>query len=545
MSDPEIQTPEEQRADRPAKTQPTLLTTPTHVHRHSAPLRGVDVIPSSEFGAGRFGRMFRNVPVFFHEESVVVELARRMIAEPEADPALDENKDPRVNPEIPAGYTYLGQFIDHDITFDPASSLERQNDPDAISNFRTPRFDLDSVYGTGPADQPYLYRHESEPVPHPHVPDVDLRRTTFRLGDHVDDDPAFVGPDLPRDTPRQLPDGTDVFHGRALIGDPRNDENLIVSQLHGVFLKFHNKVVEFVAAETPLRDENLFKEAQRLVRWHYQWVVIRDFLVRIVGDAVVDDILRRDQYVTSHGPIKIVRPRLQFYRHPGRSPFIPIEWSVAAYRFGHSMIRDSYFFNDFVKEAAGGRTLLFKADAAPQDELTHLNGFRRLPGKWGFQWKFFFQLEPEFTPQHSFKIDTSLAHPLGSLPPQVAANPSSLAQRNLVRGLRMGVPSGQTVAEAMGIEPLSPQEVGIEDLDAHLAQDTPLWFYILREAERREKGLRLGPVGGRIVAEVLIGLLAADPLSFLNVAPAFRPGPPFVGENGQFRMSDLIRFATS
>ncbi len=545
MSDPGVQTPEEQSADRPAEAQPTLLTTPTHVHRHSAPLRGIDVIPSSEFGAGRFGRMFRNVPVFLHEEAVVVELGRRMIADPAPVPIPEEDEDPRVNPHIPAGYTYLGQFIDHDITFDPASSLERQNDPDAINNFRTPRFDLDSLYGSGPADQPYLYRHGSEPIPHPQLPEVDLRHTIFRLGDPVDSDPAFAGPDLPRDMPRQLPDGTEVFHGRALIGDPRNDENLIVSQLHSVFLKFHNKVVELVAAETPLRDENLFKEAQRLVRWHYQWVAIHDFLARIVGDAVVDDMLRPIQYVTAAGPVELIRPRLQFYRHPGRSPYMPIEWSVAAYRFGHSMIRDSYFFNDFVKEAAGGRTLLFKADATPEDELSHLNGFRRLPEKWGFQWKFFFDVEPGFAPQDSFRIDTNLANPLGNLPPQVASNPSSLAERNLIRGLRMGVPSGQTVARAMGVEPLNPQELGIEDLDAHLAQDTPLWYYILREAEVREDGMRLGAVGGRIVAEVMIGLLAADPLSFISVAPAFRPGAPFVDEDGDFRMADLIRFATS
>jgi hypothetical protein len=241
------------------------------------------------------------------------------------------------------------------------SSLQRQNDPDALHNFRTPRFDLDSLYGRGPSDQPYMYEKVRG-------------RTLFTLGERVDDagDEASGGPDLPRNEPRRRGDD-EVFFGRALIGDPRNDENIIVSQLHLTFLKFHNRVIEHVADSTPLRDDNLFKEAQRLVRWHYQWVVVHDFLRRIVGDAVVDDILRPETYVAgvTGEEIAILRPRFQFYV-PREQAYMPIEFSVAAYRFGHSMIRGRYHINTFVKNARGDdNPIPVFGREEPPDELSN------------------------------------------------------------------------------------------------------------------------------------------------------------------------------
>src|SRR5262249_4606722 len=149
-----------------------------------------------------------------------------------------------------AGFTYLGQFIDHDLTFDPNSKLERENDPDALVDFRTPRLDLDSLYGDGPADNPFLYQDDG---------------VHFLLGLNQ----AFEE-DLPRNSAEAR---------RALIGDPRNDENLIVSQLHLAFLKYHNRVVDALRAIRPeLSGEKLFGEARRIVRWHYQWIVIHEFL---------------------------------------------------------------------------------------------------------------------------------------------------------------------------------------------------------------------------------------------------------------------------
>lgn len=532
--------------DRPREIFVTALTTPTAPRHHGAALRGVDVLPSSSFDGGRFGRMFRDVPVFEHNTDGLARLAQSMIAPPDAKdaapvadpPAADEDE----NPDIPAGYTYLGQFLDHDITFDPASSLQRQNDPDALHDFRTPRFDLDSLYGRGPADQPYLYRQGPQPLPHPELK-FDQRGIMLLLGRDVanrtdTEQRAFAGPDLPRNS-----------DGRAIIGDPRNDENLIVSQLQVLFLNFHNRMVERVSSQTGLSGENLFKEAQRLVRWHYQWLVVHDFLPRIVdgdpGDGstestgVLADILAAETYRVGGRDVTeacLVRPRLRFY-HPRRQPYIPVEFATAAYRFGHSMVRPGYFFNDFVKSETGNRrTAIFSDDPNP---LANLNGFRPLPDKWGFQWKFFYDVEAGFTPQRSYKIDTKLVHPLAQLPEDVADSPRSLAHRNLLRGLRLGVPSGQNVARAMGIEPLSDDDLGLDALAPEFADDSPLWFYILKEAETVGGSTRLGPVGGRIVAEVFVGLLAGDPLSYLNVAPNWTPD---LADGGRFGMPELIRF---
>jgi hypothetical protein len=536
---------------RPNEALSTVVTTETHSRSHASAQRGVGILPSSTFVEGRFGRMFRELPVFEHRPESLRRLAERMIVEPEPQkPAGAEDEDE--NPKIPAGYTYLGQFVDHDITFDPASSLQRQNDPDALHNFRTPRFDLDCIYGRGPADQPYLYRNGPEPVPLNGVRGVDLRGLQFLLGRDVGEGI----PDLPRNDEE-----------RALIGDPRNDENNIVSQLHSVFLRFHNRVVEHVAKDTVLRGDDLFKEAQRLVRWHYQWVVVYDFLRRIVGADIVADVLREETYRIggmAGEEKKIRRPHLLFYRYE-REPFIPIEFSVAAYRFGHSMVRPSYFINDFVKEQRESNTPdepripIFSDDLDP---LANLNGFRELPDQWGFQWEFFYEMsdvdgEERVKPQLSYKIDAELVDPLGKLPESIASDVRSLAERNLLRGLRLGLPSGQSVARAMGIEPLTDEQLELGDLtrDAgDLREHAPLWYYILKEAEELGGSVRLGPVGGRIVAEVFVGLLAGDPLSFLNVEPSWRPGPPFASEHPKppfsdeestFGMPDLVRFATS
>src|SRR5439155_9440801 len=175
-------------------------------------------------------------------------------------------QDDEENAGIPSGYTYLGQFIDHDITFDPSSSLMQQNDPDALVDYRTPRLDLDSVYGRGPADQPYMYT-------------ADGRK--FRLGRTLSENgKASKARDLPRFADPNDPQGAK----RALIGDKRNDENVIVSQLHSAILQLHNKLaVQDQAAS--------FEEIQRRVRWHHQWIVVNDFLVKICGEEVVHDIL--------------------------------------------------------------------------------------------------------------------------------------------------------------------------------------------------------------------------------------------------------------
>jgi hypothetical protein len=512
------------------------------------PPRGLERTPSSSELDGRFGRMFRDLPVLAPSDDSLVKLGQAMIQQLE-DGALDkplgvddddENRATMgAGLRLPAGYTYFGQFVDHDITFDPVSSLTRQNDPDALVDFRTPRFDLDSLYGHGPSDQPYLYSDGLH----------------LTLGRELSENTATKGPDLQR-----------VASERATIGDPRNDENLIVSQLQSTFIRFHNAVLDLIGAEHPERSkEDNFKLAQQTVRWHYQWVVVHDFLPRLVGEDVVADILKPETYLAAEGvAVEQLKAHLRFYGWQNE-PFMPVEFSVAAYRYGHSVVRPSYLINSVAKadpEVAGAsRIPLFSQTGGPKQSL---NGFRGLPDEWGVQWRFFLEgikdglPAEDHLPQPSYKIDAELSHPLGALPASTAgaeelvagfepAIAQVLAVRNLLRGKRLDLPAGQDVARAMGIEPLSEAElfdgVGIEDpVKADLAGRAPLWFYVLMEAEKRAESAHLGPVGGRIVAEVLIGLLDGDPLSFLSVEPNWKPTLPAASE-GTFALSDLINVA--
>ena len=514
--------------------------------RHGSAVRGMDNVPHSSIRDQRFGRMFRYLPAADFPEAALValadtishgEFAERIEAGVEVDTPLDQAEPADENPSIPSGYTYLGQFIDHDITFDPMSSLDRFNDPDALQDFRTPRLDLDSVYGSGPDDQPFLYDSDGKHL---------------LLGDDKDFDPRKARPDLPRNTadPR-----------RALIGDKRNDENLIVSQLHATFLRFHNRVLETEAGDD-------FALAQQIVRWHYQWIVLHDFIPRIVGPATYQEVIGGRGGMPAH----------RCYDAKGRYAYIPVEFSVAAYRFGHSQVRPSYALNRIVRsadpteQAFGGkrakfhRIPIFSLTDVTQKPLANLNGFRELPGFWAMDWAFFFDglasdgevPAGSIVPQPSYKIDTTLVDPLTSLPDrQSETNRArrSLSALNLLRGWRMGLPSGQSVARKMGLDALSDDQL-FDHADAdraaarqallaeaknRFADNCPLWFYILREAELVADGVHLGQVGGTIVAEVLSGLVMEDRFSFLAQWPNWRPTLPGA-TSGHFTMADLINF---
>jgi hypothetical protein len=451
--------------------------------------------------------MFRRLPPAPPLDDAALQALAESMREPEASdgggwggpttPPTDLD-----NPSIPAGYTYLGQFIDHDLTFDPVSSLQRQNDPDGLVDFRSPRFDLDSLYGSGPADEPFQYD-----ATQPGKLLVEANRNGIE--------------DLPRNS-------QDV----ALIGDPRNDENILVSQLQLVFLKLHNKLHDLVAADPNVPAEARFDEAQKLVRWHYQWVILHDFLPRIVGQQTLSRVLSFDD-----GSPEI---RRRFYK-PKTKPYMPVEFSVAAYRYGHSQVRPLYDLNGNVTNMP----VFAPGDAV--GELDDLRGFRRLPASWTAEWPLFFAIDGA-TPQPSRKIDAKLTAALFDLPGRPADQPQSLAFLNLKRGQALGLPSGQDVARLMRVpRVLSGSELGAPE-------PTPLWFYILKESElvladeadQATGGRHLGPVGGRIVAEVLLGLLELDPRSFVSMEPNWRPTlPTSDGAPESLQMADLVKFATT
>lgn len=471
--------------------------------------------PESQFhDRGRFGRLFPGLPVFAPDNAKVrealFELGKLGGLMDALDPRPGQPPDPNAsnidNETIPAGFTFFGQFTDHDLTFDPTSILERQNDPEAIENFRTPAFELDNVYGSGPRVSRHLY---------------DLRDPAKFLIEKLG------GPDSNDDMPRNS-------QNTALIADPRNDENTIVSQFHVAILKFHNAVVDHLRKKNP-NDPQVFDKAQRMVRWHYQWIILHDFLPRIVGQQVLDDVLDD-------------RPRERIFRWRNE-PFIPVEFSVAAYRFGHSQVRPGYPLNAGFGAGIFNDTLDPSA-ADPND----LRGGKRATRRF-VEWARFFDGlagSSGITPTPGKRIDPRLSTPLFKLligaPGQVGgadvgtlANPQSLAQRNLLRSLALKLPSGQAMAKRLGIKPLKLDE--LKNLGVGFDTSSPPWYYILRESqlEKDNEGRHLGPVGARIVAEVFIGVLRGDRFSFLNANPNWKP--ELANSEGKFVMADLLKFA--
>ena len=424
------------------------------------------------------------------------------------DPTKSQNN--LNSPTMTAGMTFVGQFLDHDMTLDPTSSLERQVDPEMIANFRTPTLALDNVYGAGPSGSPHLY-------------DQSATGRGIRL--LVEETGTPGKQDLPRNSQRV-----------ALIGDPRNDENLILSQFQLAMLKFHNACVGHVVSDIGLTEPGeIFAEAQRIVRWHYQWIIIHEFLEKTCGKDVVDSVINDGR---------------KFYKWKN-DPFIPVEFSVAAFRFGHSQVRPSYRAN-FGAGIAPTPFFGMIFSPTPSNVLDpdDLSGGCRAPRRF-VDWPTFFDFN-DGNVRPNKRIDTTISTALFHLPgsvvsnPDPASNPSSLAQRNLLRHLTFSLPSGQRVAQAMKLPVLSDTDLamlkpfGMDDR-------TPLWFYILREAAVTQNGgERLGPVGARIVAEVFIGLLEGDRTSYLSQDPDWEPFLPTIDPSRQhedFKIIDLLRFA--
>lgn len=490
----------------------TVNTNPSHGVAGRQPIKAFLKKPSANADPGLFGKIF-DLPAFSAPDAALQALADAMLDANPGDTAGD-------NPNVPSGFTYLGQFVDHDITLDLTSISEKQEDPHATFNFRTPRLDLDNVYGLGPDGSPQLYARDPANITQP-GPKLLIGKTLGVAG---------VPESFPNDLPRSP-------QGRALIGDHRNDENLLVAQTQLAFLKFHNKVVDLVAAESPaFTTSQLFTEARKQVTWHYQWMVLHDWVERITETGIV---------------AKILHDGRKFYRF-AKVPYMPVEFSAAAYRVGHSMVRQAYSHNRVFASAGLNLEFTFSGlsgeiigDLAPNPP-TGPFPVPVLPSNWIIDWSRFHEFDPPPAPtpnflfNHSRKIDPFLVSELHHLP----GGGGSLPFRNLKRGVMLGLPSGQDVARAMNMQALTPAEIATGTDGAVAAahgfdKDTPLWYYILKEAQVASGGLRLGPVGGRLVAEVFIGIVAGDVTSYLS-DPTWKPTLP-AKVPGTFLMSDLLR----
>jgi Animal haem peroxidase len=491
--------------------------------------------PTTRFG--RFGRLFPQLKSLVADNDALKALANTMRDDAATSALTSDDQN------IPAGYTYLGQFIDHDITLDITPLGAHENDPNAVIDFRTPRLDLDSVYGSGPTASPNLYDR------------LDPNKLAVgRCGPGAAGD-ANVKVGLPNDLLR-------TREGMALIGDPRNDENLIVAQTHLAFIKFHNAIVDRIVAAGGVPAPRIFDSARQQVLWHYQWIVLNDFLDRIVDFNDVHDVLTNG------------RKFFKFEQCSAFSvPFMPVEFSAAAYRLGHSMVRETYNYNRAFNDTNFNLLFHFTAlsggivsDLSPADrdankklaeQLKLLLPFvvDKLPGDWAIDWHRFYELGQPIPPpagagsqDNKFRlnfartIDPYLAPILHNLP----GGAGSLPFRNLARGVQLGLPSGQDAAGAMDLRPLSPQEIARSGPDGAKAHElgldvaTPLWYYILKEAQLRGEGQRLDGVGSRILAEVFVGLLQSDKESFLSQQPAWKPTLP-AAQPGTFTMPDLLR----
>lgn len=460
-------------------------------------------VPTTCVGSSSsYGRMFPNLNKATFGSSAIDALANANIAEAET-PTPEGQADSEDNADISAGYTYFGQFIDHDLTLDDRpNDLTTPTDVSSLVNLRTPQLDLDSLYGQGPTKSPTLYNTDG------------MHLLTGRTLTGSADKGSM---DLPRST-----------NGQAIIGDPRNDENRIVAGIHSSFIRLHNKFVDQVKRAHPRWTKaQIFAEARRQTTWNYQSIILNDFLPQIAGKRAVDSVLTptRTGYNT----------RLGFYNTCAQ---MPVEFSVAAYRFGHSMVRGVYRINSTVD-----RLPIFSGTfGTPGVDLT---GFSPAPSNFAIDWSFFVNAgrDSKNNPQPSYKIDSSLTNSLSLLPlPVSSAGPANLAKRNLLRSVQLGLPSGQSVARAMGVRPLPDDQIlvgkatgdpadtqSLVSISSDFANNAPLWTYVLAESIAhaypvsngdiigpQRAAFRLGPVGGRIVTETIVGLMANDKSSIIN-----------------------------
>ena len=502
----------------------------------------------------RFSRLGPEGPQL--DEETRIALATAMTADvPQPDSA---------DPSIPAGFTYLGQFVDHDLTMDrTGTQLGEEVNLDDLVQGRSPALDLDSVYGRGPDDRNDRLFYAADGVK------LKIGTTSPTPFPDARVDVALEGFDLPRVGASGT---TEAERRRPLIPDTRNDENLVVAQTHLAFIRFHNRAVDELALRG-LTGRRLFTTAREQVVRHYQWMLRTDFLPRVVDPAIVDDVFTNGRrFFETKG-----RDRAPHGSHPT----MPLEFSVAAYRLGHSMIRGAYQWNRvFNSNGPGGVATLFllfvftgtsgnfnPGSTLPDLDNPDFDSVDTLPTNWIADFRRLYDFteadRPDLVPPTADggnvtqRIDSLLVNPLTQLPagtfdgrgstiPEIQRN---LAFRNLTRAGMVRLASGQQMAEFLGVPPLTEEQILVGNqgvtLDAltdaqkaAVTAATPLWFYVLREAEFNNG--RLGQVGGRIVAEVFHRAMEGSRTSIVR-EPSWRP--TFGPDSQTFRMTDLLLFA--
>ncbi|MEZ4866940.1 MAG: heme peroxidase family protein [Caldilineaceae bacterium] len=471
-----------------------------------------------------------------------------------AQTMVDDSNQEENNSKIPAIYTYWGQFIDHDITATTSNSDPEQlvlgilQEPQSfqpldptyvranLQNGRQPLLDLDSIYDGGPAaDRIGIYQRDRIRFALGH---------NHNLGNELTPEPELgLARDLPRISESTMSEEWPLR--TAITGDKRNDDNLIVAQFTTAMLKFHNAIVDWVEAQEGLQGEALFQRAQQLTRWHFQWLVVNDYLKTIAMENVVAKVLATHQSSLL------------------TTLFMPLEFSAAAFRFGHSMVRGEYNYNKNFGSPRAGATLQHLLALTGSGGLSStLEAHPTLPNSWIIEWNRFVDKKSPNAGDFARKIDTNLAPPMSRLVNEWRRALDQdfdeysrkifrhLAKRNLLRGYLFHLPVGQAIAEALGVRPLARHDLQKRrrkhphtPLDGILGQKTPLWYYILKEAEEQSDGNTLGEVGSHLVAHTLVGLLRLDPDSYLAKGWEPAQGVHLPGNVPIRSIGDLLRFA--
>ncbi|MDE4100067.1 hypothetical protein [Phaeobacter gallaeciensis] len=420
--------------------------------------------------------------------------------------------EPQQSTEIPAVMTYFGQFLAHDVTH-----LQWSTPESAWTNLRAGH-SLD--FGTVLTQTDLSHPQNSNWNCHA---GVSLGETTT-TGEH-------------RDLPRSL-----LPYGQSCTSDARNDTNLALAQIIVLLTRF----LHAVRQHNPTLS---VEQVGALTAQHLQAVVLDDYLRTICDPGIWQDI--RDN------------GRSLVWTDKTRPFYVPIEFAAAGFRFGHSMVRDMYaHWGDSDKFMCATTFLRFVHDP-PDPANSLING--RLGGIWAHDWRAFSRLADAGDMVRAARIDPNIAFAFRDLSeghfalktaPQAGAT-INLAHHTLKRQYTLGLPTGQQLAQLAGVPTMSAAEVlgtgysNIADAidQAGFGSDTPLWFYILREAEFFQGGGRLGPLGSRLVCETLHAAIENSAASILTEtggpAPevSFVPTMPRVTNGGLYKIEDVIALA--